>query len=84
MSSTGGNSPDELESSQQKEMQDSEENVKCVVQEKMYNFYYPYLPHRRDLGYRAPLPPEKFQSLLWGEYGCFLELNIVLLIDSDQ
>ena len=65
-------------------MQHSEENVNCVVQENVYNFYYPFLPHRMHLTYRAQHPPEKFQSLLWGECGCFLELNIVLLIECDQ
>ena len=42
---------------------------------KMCNFRnYPYLPQGRDFFLRPP-PPRKFQSLLWGEYGYFLELN---------
>ena len=49
---------------------------------------YPYLSHGRDppthsyislnfLALQNPLPRRKFQSLLWGQYGYFLELHIL-------
>ena len=49
---------------------------------------YPYLSHGRDppthsyislnfLALQNPLPPRKFQSLLWGEYEYFLKLHIL-------